>query len=87
VVAAAVYRGARGIRPPMHTLSKQFGAKLQKGAVSAGEGPALQIIQKFGARLIGDLQSCISGRPTKWWPPRENWTIAVEGAEGKVEWD
>ena len=39
----------------MHLLSKKFGDKLQKGAGPLVKAQALQIIEKFGARALGEF--------------------------------
>jgi len=39
----------------MHTLSKKFGAKLQKGAGPLVKEQANAIIAKFGARALGEF--------------------------------
>ena len=53
VAAASVVARAEFIRA-MHALSKQFGEKLQKGAGPLVKIQAEQIMQKFGARALGD---------------------------------
>jgi ribonuclease HIII len=53
VAAASVVARAEFIRA-MHTLSKQFGEKLQKGAGPLVKIQAEQIMQKFGTRALGD---------------------------------
>ena len=54
VAAASVVARAEFVRR-MHSLSKRFGAKLQKGAGPLVKEQALQIINKFGARALGDF--------------------------------
>jgi ribonuclease HIII len=54
VAAASVVARAEFVRA-MHELSKRFGAKLQKGAGPLVKEQALQIIEKFGARGLGDF--------------------------------
>ena len=54
VAAASVIARAEFVRQ-MHALSKKFGAKLQKGAGPLVKAQALEIIQKFGARALGDF--------------------------------
>jgi ribonuclease HIII len=54
VAAASVVARAEFVRQ-MHALSKRFGAKLQKGAGPLVKEQAAQIIQKFGARALGDF--------------------------------
>ena len=54
VAAASVVARAEFVRQ-MHLLSKRFGAKLQKGAGPLVKEQAHQIIQKFGARALGDF--------------------------------
>ena len=39
----------------MNLLSKRFGAKLQKGASAAVKEQGAQIIERFGARALGDF--------------------------------
>ncbi len=53
VAAASIVARAEFVRQ-MHTLSKKFGAKLQKGAGPLVKQQAHEIIQKFGARTLGD---------------------------------
>ena len=53
VAAASVVARAEFVRA-MHALSKQFGAKLQFGASALVKVQANEIIQKFGARALGD---------------------------------
>jgi ribonuclease HIII len=54
VAAASVVARAEFVRQ-MHLLSKRFGAKLQKGAGPLVKEQAHQIIQKFGARALGEF--------------------------------
>ena len=54
VAAASVVARAEYVRQ-MHTLSKQFGDKLQKGAGPLVKEQANQIIAKFGARALGNF--------------------------------
>ena len=54
VAAASVVARAEFVRQ-MHTLSKKFGAKLQKGAGPLVKEQAHEIINKFGARALGDF--------------------------------
>jgi len=54
VAAASVVARAEFVRQ-MHTLSKKFGAKLQKGAGPLVKEQAAQIIAKFGVRALGDF--------------------------------
>lgn len=54
VAAASVVARAEFVRQ-MHELSKRFGAKLQKGAGSQVKVQAAEIIQRFGARALGDF--------------------------------
>lgn len=54
VAAASVVARAEFVRQ-MHTLSKKFGAKLQKGAGPLVKEQAAEIIAKFGARALGDF--------------------------------
>ena len=54
VAAASVVARAEFVRQ-MHLLSKKFGAKLQKGAGPLVKEQAHQIIQKFGARALGEF--------------------------------
>ncbi|MBI5691218.1 MAG: ribonuclease HIII, partial [Verrucomicrobia bacterium] len=54
VAAASVVARAEFVRQ-MHTLSKQFGAKLQKGASAAVKAQGGQIIERFGARALGNF--------------------------------
>ena len=54
VAAASVVARAEFVRQ-MHTLSKRFGAKLQKGASSAVKEQGAQIIAQFGARALGEF--------------------------------
>jgi ribonuclease HIII len=54
VAAASVVARAEFVRA-MHALSKRFGVKLQKGAGPLVKEQALQIIQKFGARGLGEF--------------------------------
>ena len=52
--AASVVARAEFVRQ-MHLLSKRFGEKLQKGAGPLVKEQAHQIIEKFGARALGDF--------------------------------
>ncbi len=54
VAAASVVARAEYVHQ-MHTLSRRFGAKLQKGAGPKVKEQASEIIQKFGARSLGDF--------------------------------
>ena len=54
VAAASVVARAEFVRQ-MHALSRRFGAKLPKGAGSPVKLQAAQIIQKFGARSLGEF--------------------------------
>ena len=54
VAAASVVARAEFVRA-MHALSKQFGAKLQKGAGPLVKEQAVQIMEKFGTRALGDF--------------------------------
>ena len=54
VAAASVVARAEFVRA-MHELSKRFGAKLQKGAGPLVKGQAVEIMQKFGTRALGDF--------------------------------
>jgi ribonuclease HIII len=54
VAAASVVARAEFVRQ-MHTLSKKFGAKLQKGAGPLVKQQAHEIINKFGARALGEF--------------------------------
>lgn len=54
VAAASIVARAEFVRA-MHALSKQFGAKLQKGAGPLVKEQAMQIMQKFGTRALGDF--------------------------------
>ena len=54
VAAASVVARAEFVRQ-MHTLSKKFGAKLQKGAGPLVKEQAAAIIAKFGARALGEF--------------------------------
>jgi ribonuclease HIII len=54
VAAASVVARAEYVHQ-MHELSKRFGAKLQKGAGSQVKVQANEIIQRFGARALGDF--------------------------------
>ncbi len=53
VAAASVVARAEFVRQ-MHLLSKKFGEKLQKGAGPLVKEQAARIIEKFGARALGD---------------------------------
>lgn len=54
VAAASVVARAEYVRQ-MHELSKKFGAPLQKGASALVKQQANEIMQKFGARALGDF--------------------------------
>ncbi len=54
VAAASVVARAEFVRQ-MHLLSLKFGAKLQKGAGPLVKVQATEMIQKFGARSLGDF--------------------------------
>ena len=54
VAAASVVARAEFVRQ-MHTLSKQLGEKLQKGAGPLVKEQGARIIAKFGARALGDF--------------------------------
>ncbi len=54
VAAASVVARAEFVRQ-MHTLSKKFGAKLQKGAGPLVKQQAHEIINRFGARALGEF--------------------------------
>lgn len=54
VAAASVVARAEYVRQ-MHELSKKFGGPLQKGAGPLVKQQANEIIQKFGARALGDF--------------------------------
>ncbi len=54
VAAASVVARAEFVRQ-MHTLSKQFGARLQKGAGPLVKQQAHEIIRRFGARALGNF--------------------------------
>ena len=54
VAAASVVARAEFVRQ-MHTLSKSFGTKLQKGAGPLVKEQAHQIIERFGVRALGDF--------------------------------
>jgi ribonuclease HIII len=54
VAAASVIARAEFVRQ-MHTLSKKFGDKLQKGAGPLVKEQAHAIITKFGARALGEF--------------------------------
>lgn len=54
VAAASVIARAEFVRQ-MNLLSKRFGAKLQKGAGPLVKAQAREIIEKFGARALGDF--------------------------------
>lgn len=54
VAAASIVARAEYVRQ-MHALSKQFGAKLQKGAGPLVKDQAHEIIRKFGARALTDF--------------------------------
>jgi ribonuclease HIII len=54
VAAASVVARAEFVRE-MGQLSKKFGAKLQKGAGPLVKEQAMQIIQQFGAKALGDF--------------------------------
>jgi ribonuclease HIII len=54
VAAASVVARAEFVRQ-MHLLSQRFGEKLQKGASAAVKVQGAKIIEKFGARALGDF--------------------------------
>jgi ribonuclease HIII len=54
VAAASVVARAEFVRQ-MHALSKKFGAKLQKGAGPLVKQQAHEIINRFGARALGEF--------------------------------
>lgn len=54
VAAASVVARAEFVRQ-MNLLSKRFGAKLQKGASAAVKEQGAKIIERFGARALGDF--------------------------------
>lgn len=54
VAAASVVARAEYVRQ-MHALSRKFGAPLQKGAGHQVKEQAAQIIERFGARSLGDF--------------------------------
>ncbi|MBP6507787.1 MAG: ribonuclease HIII [Opitutaceae bacterium] len=54
VAAASIVARAEYVRQ-MHELSKQFGAKLQKGAGPLVKKQAHEIINKFGTRALGEF--------------------------------
>ena len=54
VAAASIVARAEYVRQ-MHTLSKKFGVTLQKGAGPLVKKQAHEIIEKFGARALGDF--------------------------------
>jgi ribonuclease HIII len=54
VAAASIVARAEFVRQ-MHTLSKRFGAKLQKGAGPLVKVQAAQIIERFGVLALGDF--------------------------------
>jgi ribonuclease HIII len=54
VAAASVVARAEFVRQ-MHTLSKKFGAKLQKGAGPLVKQQAHELIEKLGARALGEF--------------------------------
>ena len=54
VAAASVVARAEYVRQ-MHALSLRFGAKLQKGCSAQVKEQAAGIMQKFGARALGDF--------------------------------
>ncbi|MDR1283102.1 MAG: ribonuclease HIII [Opitutaceae bacterium] len=54
VAAASIVARAEYVRI-MNTLSQRFGAPLQKGASALVKEQALAIMQKFGARALGDF--------------------------------
>ena len=54
VAAASVVARAEFVRQ-MHALSKRFGEKLQKGAGPLVKEQGARIIEKFGARALGDF--------------------------------
>jgi ribonuclease HIII len=54
VAAASIVARAEFVRA-MRELSREFGDKLQKGAGAAAKAQAAGLIQKFGARALGDF--------------------------------
>jgi ribonuclease HIII len=54
VAAASVVARAEFVRQ-MNLLSKKFGAKLQKGAGPLVKAQAIEIMQKFGTRALGEF--------------------------------
>ena len=54
VAAASVVARAEFVRQ-MHELSRQFGAKLQKGAGAVAKAQAAEIVQKLGAPALGSF--------------------------------
>lgn len=54
VAAASVVARAEFVRQ-MHTLSKRFGEKLQKGAGAQVKVQGARILERFGARALGDF--------------------------------
>ncbi|HMD60120.1 MAG TPA: ribonuclease HIII, partial [Opitutaceae bacterium] len=54
VAAASVVARAEYVRQ-MHSLSRRFGGPLQKGAGPLAKEQAAQIIERFGARALGDF--------------------------------
>ena len=55
VVAAASVAARAEFQRQMHTLSKRFGARLQKGAGPLVKEQAAQIMEKFGTRALGEF--------------------------------
>lgn len=86
VAAASVVARAEYVRQ-MHTLSKKFGDKLQKGAGPLVKAQANQIIERFGARSLGEFAKLhfrtayevvaaagkLSELPLKPPPPKQEW--------------
>ena len=54
VAAASVVARAEFVRQ-IHALSRKFGGPLQKGAGALAKEQASQIIERFGARSLGDF--------------------------------
>jgi ribonuclease HIII len=54
VAAASVVARAEFVRQ-MHALSREFGGPLQKGAGPLVKDQAHQIIERFGARALGNF--------------------------------
>lgn len=86
VAAASIVARAEYVRQ-MHKLSLEFGAKLQKGASAAVKVQAHEIIQRFGARALGNFAKLhfrtayevvseagkLSELPLKPPPPKQVW--------------